>query len=209
METMTITRGLAELKLLDKRIMRKIFDSNFLIANKKSNKKLNGNMTKEEFVQNSKSSYESISDLIERRKKIKSAIVDSNAKTKVTIAGKEMTVAEAIERKDSIQYEKELLDRMEYQYKNTLAEVNRQNEKVQQNLDNLLNTSFGKEGKQKATENEIEIIAKPYLQQNEYEVIDPLNIYNKIEELKEDIEQFELEVDFTLSESNTITKIEI
>src|SRR5690554_4907003 len=98
---MTITRGLSELKLINDRIQRKINDARFAVGNKNNNKKIDG-MTIEEFNKNAKSQYQSIQDLIERRKKIKSAIVDSNAKTVVTIAGKEMTVASAIERKESI-----------------------------------------------------------------------------------------------------------
>jgi hypothetical protein len=205
----SITRALAELKLLNSRIERKIGESIFLAANKKSAKKVNNVFTKEEFVENAKADYQSVIDLIERRKKIKAAIVDSNAKTVVTIANKSMTVAEAIERKESIQYDKTLLNAMERQYNSVVAKVTSENEKVQQKLDDLLLTSFGKEGKQKASEDEIAVISKPYLEQNEFECIDPLEMAKKIRAMKEDIEGFTSEVDFILSESNTITKIEI
>lgn len=208
-ETMTVTRGLAELKLLNDRINSKIGGSLLVLPNKKSNKKINGTYTIEEFSQNAKGQYQSIKDLIERRKKIKSAIVDSNSKTIVNVAGKEMTVAEAIERKESIQFEKDLLSHMTSQYNRSVSKMNTENEKVQLKLDELLNTSLGKEGKQKASEDEINIISRPYLDQNELVLVNPLEIHKEIEKLKEEIEQFEMEIDFTLSESNTITKIEI
>ena len=120
-----------------------------------------------------------------------------------------MTVAEAIERKESIQFEKDLLSHMTSQYNSSVSKMNTENEKVQLKLDELLNTSLGKEGKQKASEDEINIISRPYLDQNELVLVNPLEIHKEIEKLKEEIEQFEMEIDFTLSESNTITKIEI
>lgn len=206
---MTITRALSELKLLNSRIERKITETTFITANKKSAKKVNNVFTKEEFIENSKSGYQSVLDLIERRKQIKSAIVDSNAKTIVKIADKEMSVAEAIERKDSIQYDKMLLESMTRQYNTSVAKVNQQNEAVQQQCDRLLETMLGTENKSKANKDEISAITTPYLEQNEWELIDPMTLFSKINSLKTDIEQFESEVDFILGESNCITKISI
>jgi hypothetical protein len=209
MQELSITRALAELKLLNDRITRKVSDSTFVSSNKKSAKKVNNVYSIDEFNEMVKANYQSIVDLIKRRKLIKSAIVESNAKTIVTIGGKEMTVADAIERKESISYDKILLQEMERQYKYALAKVQSENDKVQVKLDELLIASFGKEGKQKVSEDEINIIANPYREANEYQVIDVLDLKNKIEELKTSIEDFELNVDFELSTSNAITKIEI
>jgi len=206
---MSITRGLSELKLLKDRIERKIQSSKYIVGNKKSNKKIDGIYTKEDLVTTIKADYQSVLDLINRRKLIKAEIVKSNANTIVKISEKEMTVAEAIERKESIQFEKILLNTMEQHYRSAIAKVAVENEKVQVNLDNLLNTTFGKENKNKTAENEIKIISDPYLEQNEWEVINPLKLQEEIEKLKTSIEDFETEVDFILSESNTITKIQI
>ena len=205
----TNTRALSEIKLLNSRIERTINETTFVAANKKSAKKVNNVFTKEEFIENSKSGYQSVLDLIERRKKIKLAIVDSNAKTTVTIGDKTMSVAEAIERKDSIQYDEMFLDAMVKQYNYSVATVNRQNEVVQQKCDDLLTTMMGSENKTKANKDEIASITNPYLEQNEWEVIDPLSLDKKIKTLKTEIEQFESDVDFVLSESNCITKINI
>jgi len=206
---MSITRGLSELKLLKDRIERKIQSSKYIVGNKKSNKKIDGIYTKEELITTIKADYQSVLDLINRRKIIKAEIVKSNANTVVKISGKEMTVAEAIERKESIQFEKTLLNTMEQHYRLAIAKVANENEKVQANLDNLLNTTFGKENKNKTAENEIKIISDPYLEQNEWEVINPLKLQEEIGKLKSSIEDFLNEVDFSLSESNTITKIQI
>jgi hypothetical protein len=206
---MSITRALSELKLLSSRIEKSIVESNLVIAYKKSAKKVDNVHTPEEFAENAKSYYKSIVDLINRRKAIKSAIVKSNAETFVTINEKQITVAEAIERKDSINLEKSLLNHMQQQYNQSKASCQRNNDMVQLKLDELLLTTFGKESKQKISADEIESVSKPYLAQNEWEILDILKLETKIKELNDEIEGFLSEVDYILVTSNCITEIEI
>jgi len=205
----SITRALSELKLLHTRIERAVNEASFIITYKMSAKKVNNIDNPAEFADKAKASYQSINDLIERRKKIKSAIVESNAITLVKIGGVEMTVANAIERKESIKYELALLANMEKQYNQMLALAQRNNEAVQFKLDELLIASFGKESKGKVSEDEIASISKPYLEQNEFVVLDELKLGDKIKALKESIETFNAEVDFTLSTANCLTMIEV
>lgn len=206
---MTICRALAEIKLLDQRINRKIRENMYVAANKKSAKKVNNSVNKDEFITSGMSAYQSILDLIERRKKIKAAIVASNAITTVTENEVEMTVADAIERKTSICYEQSLLAELERQYNSALSKTNTENEKVKQKLDEFLLATLGKEGKSKATEDEINAISKPYTEQNELEIVDAIGVKDIITNMKDNVEKFISEIDFVLSESNTITKIEI
>ena len=112
MEKMLVTKGLNELKLLDSRIHRKIEEGEFVGAAKVSVPNINGKMTKEAFKANAKADYQSIVDLIKRRNAIKAAIIQSNAITVVEVAGKRMTVAEAIDKKSAIEYEKTLLEKL-------------------------------------------------------------------------------------------------
>lgn len=202
----TITRALAELKLLDKRIQRSINDS--VLAGYTVGKKImTGFNSVEEIEQRAKSDYQSIQDLIKRRNDIKGAIVVSNATTRVEIAGNTMTVAEAIERKSSIDYDKMLLNRLRSTYSSIVNQVDRVNEEVKNRLDRQLEVLYGKEGKSKAIENEE--LTKAFKEDNEAKMIDSLNLKNRIEKLTKDIEDFETEVDFVLSESNTITRIDV
>lgn len=202
----TITRALAELKLLDKRIQRSINDS--VLAGYTVGKKImTGFNSVEEIEQRAKSDYQSIQDLIKRRNDIKAAIVVSNATTRVEIAGNTMTVAEAIERKSSIDYDKMLLNRLRSTYSSIVNQVDRVNEEVKNRLDRQLEVLYGKEGKSKAIENEE--LTKAFKEDNEAKMIDSLNLKNRIEKLTKDIEDFETEVDFVLSESNTITRIDV
>ncbi|HYK73264.1 MAG TPA: hypothetical protein VEV44_09105, partial [Pseudoneobacillus sp.] len=100
----TIAKGLVELKLLNNRINRVINDSVFA-GFTVGKKVMTGFNDIEELEQRAKSDYQSVQDLIKRRNEIKSAIVVSNATTEVQIADKTLTVAEAIERKSSIEYD--------------------------------------------------------------------------------------------------------
>ena len=54
-----------------------------------------------------KSSFDSVESLIARETLLKSAVLLSNAVTKVTIANKEMTVAEAIHMKTVAEHKKD------------------------------------------------------------------------------------------------------
>ena len=203
---MTISRALTELKLLDKRIKGAIEKCTFagLAQGKKS---IAGYETNDEFVKVVTSSIQSAQDLIERRQAIKSGIVNSNAKTEVTIAGKKMSVAEAIERKTSIEYEKLLLQRIKTAYFSAINDLENKNSLVRNKLDELLEAHFGKDTSQKIKSDDIKTISDPYLEQNEWRLIIPKNMEKIITDLEDDINNFELEVDYTLSEINAITKI--
>ena len=210
MTQITINRALGELKLLDSRINNKIRETAFVVTAKKCMDTISGVKTrKTDFVTESKANMQSISDLIERRKQIKSAIVASNSVTDVVINGKTMKVADAIERKNSISYEQTLVSTMKYQYNQALSAVNRANEQVDIKLDELLMVSLGKEGKSKATEADIDIIARPYRAQNEAEMVMADGLDKQISLMEIDIMMFLAEVDYTLSDSNSITKITI
>ena len=203
---MTITRGLSELKLLDKRIKDEISSAIFITENKKSSDKVLKTFTKEEFNNKAQASFQSVLDKMKRRNYMKSAIVQSNATTMVVIGGKTMTVAEAIERKTSIEYDKYLLNELERQYRGAVSKMNLQNQKVQSTLDDLMKVFTGKDSS-KDISVESTKMTKEYLENNEYELVDPIKILDKIETMRKEIDEFEHEVDFVLSESNTITKI--
>ncbi|GED72527.1 hypothetical protein BRE01_62290 [Brevibacillus reuszeri] len=202
----SITRGLSELKLLDKRIQKGINETTF-ITSAIGQKPVSGYTATKEYEQNTEKNHQSIVDLIKRRQIIKSQIVESNAKTKVTISSKSMTVAEAIERKTSIQYDKLLLEKMRRDYIHAVNQVESKNEEVQLRLDKLLEANFGKDSKVK--DSEMDAISKPFKEQNEAKLVDPLKLKEKIDTLSKEIDEFESEVDFILSESNTITKIHL
>lgn len=210
METkkITITRALAELKLLDSRINKTTQQAQFvdLFQNRKDFALKSGS-TKEEFEKKAKSSMESILDLIERRKKIKSAILISNANVKVTIGSVEYAVIEAIDRKNSIEYEKVLLAKMRTEITIAKNEIEKQKPQLENTVEEMIKNNLGDD--RKPSEKDYEAIAKPFLHANELNLLDPCKVSDRIEKLDEDIDTFIAEVDLCLTESNSITQIEV
>jgi predicted Fe-Mo cluster-binding NifX family protein len=99
MTTITVTDALAELTLLEKRIASATIDldNNTLIAVIEVGKVPTGYKTREEYQTKARAALQKVDALIVRRRGIKRSLVLSNAATMVTVAGQEMTVAEAIE----------------------------------------------------------------------------------------------------------------
>lgn len=202
---MTIHRALAELKLLDKRIDKQIKDSvPFCVVKKKDEKQVNG-MSLEEYNKKVEGNFNAIIDLIKRRELIKAKIMHSNTITKVNVAGEEMTVAEAIERKNTIEYKKKLLNRLRADLQMALDEMENGNIILLDKLESFLEATLGDNPSSK----EIETVSEMFKEKNELKLYNPINIEKKIEKLEEEIEDFLMEVDFVLSESNSKTTIEI
>jgi len=204
-EKISITRALVMLKTLDKRINQQSKELNPLDV--EVDKKLTfSKQPKNDFVQDIKASYQKLTDLIKQRNTIKSNIVKSNALTTVRVAGGEMTVAQAIERKSSIVFEKNLLNILKHQLANGIARMDSVNCQARLRLDKLLESTFSKDST-KVKPEEFESVSKPFLERNEATLVDPLDIRKVIESLEESINSFEEEVDIALSESNAVTLI--
>lgn len=208
MRTITITEALNELKLYDAKISKAITNAKLAGAAKKSADKI-GVVTKEDFKEKAKASYQSIVDLIENRNALKSAIVKSNAVTEVEIAGKKMTVAEAIERKNSISYDEDFLSMMKVQYVSATTTVDKENKKVDTKVDELIQTLVGKDSDKKIDKDAISAIETPYRSKNEFEFIDPIGVYDTMLKLESEIEDFKSNCDGRLTLSNATTFIEV
>lgn len=204
MTEISVTRALAQVKQLNDRIERA--NSNAFVTMTTGGKHGTGKPLAE-VEATLKANLQSVQDLIAVRANIKSAIVRSNAVTKVTIAGKEMTVAEAIERKTSIALDQRLLTVLRAQQAQVQAQVERTNVGVQQKLDQLIQTAVGKD--RKATEDEIEAITGPYKRQNEALAVDPNDLTAVIDAMSKEQDAFLLDVDYALSEVNAVTKIDV
>lgn len=204
----SITEALNELKLYDSKINKSIQNGKFIGSAKTTSDRI-GVQSKENFERLAKSDYQSVNDLILNRSKLKSSIVNSNAITKVNINGTEMTVAEAIERKSSIVYEQNLLHILKQQYNDASNTVLRENKKVDEQVNKLLETLVGKDSEKKITKEDQEAIEKPYRDKNEFSLVDPMNLYEEIQKLEAKIDGFNSNVNTALVLSNATTFIEI
>lgn len=207
---MTIHRALAELKLIDSRIAKGItlIDP---VAIMQKDKLVNGHKTKEEFISDTKSKMQSSLDLIERKNNIKSAIVEANGKTIVTVGGAKMTIADAINFKNVIAVKKSLIESLTNKHRSVLTRFNIENDKINTVALENAKIMLGKQGddRVKPTDDDVNAIVGPFVKRNEYHLIDPLSVETLIETLQNEVDNFEVEVDAVLSEINAITKIEI
>jgi len=203
---MSIHRALAELKLLENRISRA--SSETFISTMIGSQGPKGFKSEEEFKTSAESSLKSVKALIARRNAIKSAIVESNAKQVVSIANTEYKVAEAIDRKTSIIFDENLLSNMKRQFKVAMDLFEREQVSFETKLQQHLISMFGtKDSKNQKEDMDAATIA--FTKRNKVVLLDPIKLTDEIKKLEKTIEEFKMEVDFVLSESNSSTQIEI
>lgn len=211
-ETCTIHKALAELKTLDARIENAIRSATYVLAVKHSAEKINGK-TVANFKEDMRSGYQKVTDLIARRDAMKRAVVLSNATTKVTIGGKEMTIAEAIEAKNhGMEFKSMLLRQMNSAYVTAQNELNRNGgealEKKAEQYVLAVIAAQPKDSKMSVDSEAMKALRKTYIENNTYDLVDPMDITKVIEALDAEINEFNAEVDAALSVSNALTVIE-
>lgn len=208
-ETMTIHKALAELKVLESRIMKTVGDGTYCVANKHSNEKING-VSVEDYKKVMQGAYDKAIDLIDRYKAIKKAVTLSNAKTVVTVGNEEYTVAEAIWMKNhGVEFDELLLYELREQYNKAQAKILKQNgNDLEQRAEQYVVGIYGsKEGK--TNTDDFEKTKQDFITSQTFELVDPIGILEKIEVLEEKISTFKAEVDAALSTSNALTVIEV
>lgn len=206
-EEMNVHQALAELKMLDKRIIAAAQEPEWVITNKHSNTKING-VTVEDWKEDVKSKYQKVLDLIRRRDAIKRAVVNSNAVTKVDIAGVEYTVAEAIDRKNNgVEYQKKLVLRMNHDYVMAKTNADRANgSDLERRADDHVRILIGNSDMKGAT-SEAQRVRNEFIEAQTTDIIDPVGVLTEIEKLNEEVNAFLMNVDAALSVSNALTKI--
>ena len=195
---MSITRALAKLKLVEKRIEKNIKSNQFVtiaVADK-----VTEDIAPVE-------AFQGIRDLIDYRNVIKRAIMLSNSTTTIQILDKEMLVIEAIDQKTAINFTLDLLNKMRLDLNEARQKEVWNNEEMKRRLDALLENSVG--SKSKTSESEIKVISEAFEKRNITTLYDPLSVSEKIAKLEEEANNFISEIDLVLSESNATTIITI
>lgn len=212
-EQMTIHKALAELKIIDSRISNAITDGTYVIANKHSNNKIHG-MTIDSFKEQMKADYQKVTDLIKRRNAIKRAVVASNATTMVKVGEAEYTVAEAIEMKNhGMELNMDFKNWIARQYTTAKNELDRNSgelleKRAEQYILSVIQAQ-PKDSKMTIDSDGMKKLRAQYINDNTYDIIDPIGVKNVIAELDKEITDFMTEVDAALSVSNALTVLEI
>lgn len=206
MTRISVTRALSQLKVLDKRITKAISECQpaAVIVGKNLP---NGMATEADLKKTLQANLDRPRDLIKHRAALKRAIVMSNATTKVTVAGQEMTVAEAIEMKASIEKQKDLQDMLKQYMTQANHQHKRLYEQASERADKTAEAVLGGDSDKKG--DDYKGFVEKYMETNGPRLVKPDSLDSVIENLDDSITKFEHEVDYVLSEINATTFIEV
>lgn len=207
---MTITRALSELKTLQSRYSKSIRDLN-LVAVKQGSKlrSPNASYKEEDFVQNAVECLQSSDAIYARIIAIKSAIDRSNSTTTIKIGAREMTIQEALVYKKYIDLKKAKLSELRSLAKDARNDFDSAIQENQNSIERMISGNVGRDGTdtQKANARKE---AEDYIEKTKaVSMVDPCGIDQLIRALDEEITEFETNIDYALSESNSTTKISL
>lgn len=205
MKELTLTRALAELKLLDSKISKAIQELKS-VSYSVNNIVPEFRVTSDEFKANYNSQMQSIQDLRNNKVILKNALMKANTETKVTIGGKEYTILEALNRKTDISTESLLVQTMKKQLSASIANVNSINNSIESNIENTIRSKSASSGNQ--SKDYIQTVRDSYKPQMP-ELVNADVVEKLIKYKEEEISEFIAEVDYALSEINAITKIKV
>ena len=135
--------------------------------------------------------------------------MQSNAVTKITVAGVEYTVAEAIDLKNhGMEFLGNLQEQMVRDYRNAERSAQIENANLESRADSYMKTMIGNsDTKNMSAENRATRDA--FIAAQTVELVDPIGILTLAAELDEQINTFLSKVDSALSTSNALTTITV
>ena len=211
-EHISITRALTELKRIDDRIRQHTAALQLVtvaVGRDAAKRLASGNkLTPTAFEANAKSDFDRVNGLMRKRAELKARIVESNSRTRVTIAGREMTVAEAIEMKSFIALKESLVSRVQMQIMSAESAVATAAAKLDQEIEASLNTIYGS-GKTRVDSDTRKQVAEPKLIESEPSVYDPLSMKRELQKFIDEVASVKTEWDWTLNQSNAATFIDV
>lgn len=211
MTQISVTRAIVALKTTSQKIDAAIASGKFVaktVGRNQFRKVVGANDSVESMTTKIQASYDTVDALIEYRSKLKSAIVLSNATTMVKVLGKEITVAECIDLKSTVEFRQKYLTTLRMALAREMMDVDKANAALDAAIDVSMNSIYGSE-KAKVSEDSYKAVSGPQKEQKEAALLDPQKIEVKIEKLTKEIEELSSELDFLLSESNARTVIEV
>lgn len=202
---MTLTRLLNEIKLANNKIDKKLRE-NVNYFDIMASGKLKNYKSEEDMKAKVTAHLDSITDLIKLRDRYRALLLNANNTTKLTVNGQELTIAEAIAKKESIKQEQSLVKIIRVQLQSMEASVVSIDNNNESKLDSIIVSAMGKD--KKTDGSEIESITKAFRENNKVTLIDAGGAKKFLEDKEEEIEKFISDIDFSLSEINAKTEVE-
>ena len=205
-KTMTLTRTLNEIKLLEKKINR-FSDSNVMWLSVSKNGQINGAQDVAKLKSTVDGNKQKLNDLIDRRNTLKRKLLEANNTITVTVSGKTYTIAEAIDRKAFISTEKYIFSQINHQVINVKNMFEAEQSRLEQKVENTVAQALQGDGRKDPTV--VAGIEKSVRDNLKIAIEDPSEIAKWVEETIAEMDEFENEIDFTLSEANAKNTIEV
>lgn len=205
---MTLYEALAKKKILESKV-DKLRNYRLVTEKKKADNTMIDGVPIEEVTEDIKGGYASTVAIMNNYITLKAAINDANARTMVTIAGKEYSIANAIARHRGLYDEERMYKVIINDYVNVEKNIKDKNDRnlSPDAISTYISRVLGDSSKKNA--DVIEQMEKTYRDANELEIYDPLNIKELAEARLEEIEKFKEEIHYTLTQVNCSTKIEV
>lgn len=221
MAKFTIHRLLSLKKSTEERINDILCKTQFVAYKQGQKDNINGVPVKkvEECI---RTDYQKVNDLISNYIKLKSALLSSNAGIqnttevkKVTVDGKEYTMAELIFVSDEIYgnnkhksaFKSKLLNKLKQDYSVVLSRIENQNNRIEADIKDYLNKASASDKTLSAED--IKKRSEIFHADGDYIMVDPLNIKEVIDKLEAEIKAFKTDCDATISENNALTTVEL
>ena len=208
----TITRALTELKTLKSRISNGTMELSPFAVQRGNLLVGNSAVKPEDFSKKADAEIKSLQSLLERQFLIKSQIDKSNAQTIVKVGGRDMTIQEVLIRKSFLDEKFQLYTTLTRQYtkaKSVMEIALKENENCVNDMVRRQQEQSGTKGDRKEKEDLIEQFSQMVEKNYPITLLDPTKAVDYIETLKKEIDEFNQEVDYVLSESNSTTFIEL
>lgn len=217
-EKMLVTQALDERDLLVKKIGDKIVKASFVDTVRPNEEKVYAKrIDRAEYAKEAEASYQQILDLIERFQKIDAAIVDSNARTEVKTAYGTFTVAGALSLRSRLRgmdsydgeadFEGKLHEKLNTEYNERVRFCDLKNSQLQNTAESMRLSILGRDAKTK--DDKPLGVVDAYVKENTTELVDPLDVKKKLEQLEEKRNTLLTELDTQIKVSNATTFIEI
>ena len=215
---MLVTQALDQRDLLVKKICDKIRKASFTETKKHNEEKvMERRVTQQEFEKEARSSYQQIIDLIHWYDKVDQAILRSNAETIIETSYGTMSIANALALRSRLNcsnaydsdsnFEGNLMMKLQEELNEKIRVMEQKNKGLQNTAETMRLSILGKDTKTK-DETPLKVV-DVYVQENTTELIDPLNVRKKINELNERRETILNELDTKIKVSNATTFVEI
>jgi hypothetical protein len=222
---LTVHRALALKKTTEQRIseaIEPVMSGSSFIAVRQGRKTTINGVPVEKIETDIRAKYDKVLQLISNYKKLKKALLQSNAGLEgdanvrtVTVAGKPYTMAELIDASDNIYGNKKhsraflpvFLATLKSEYSMATRQIENAHAKVEQDIKDYLAKAAGND--KALTTDDIKKRSEMFHEDGDKHLVDPLNLKNVIEKLENEIKTFRVDCDATMSEQNALTTVSV